>query len=87
MTVGDGAEVVSDDHTWDDFSALADDPNILTCGNTAFEGDAEAPSFCLNLSIELIRNGLLLPAILHEESRYHLQSPVAIDVYHHFCYD
>jgi hypothetical protein len=27
---------------------LDDDPNILTCGNTAFVGDDEAPSFCLN---------------------------------------
>ena len=38
LAVGDGAEVVSDDHTWDDFSVLDDNPNILTCGNTAFDG-------------------------------------------------
>ena len=48
LAVGDGAEVVSDDHTWDDFSVLGDDPNKLTCGNTAFDGDVEAPSFCSN---------------------------------------
>ncbi len=28
---------------------LDDDPNILTCGNTTFDGDVEAPSFfCSN---------------------------------------
>jgi hypothetical protein len=48
LAVGDGAEVVSDDHTWNDCSVLDNDPNILTCGNTAFDGDDEAPSFCLN---------------------------------------
>jgi hypothetical protein len=41
---------VSDDHTWDDFSILDDNPNILICGNTAFvDEDDEAPSFCSNL--------------------------------------
>jgi hypothetical protein len=49
LAVGDGADVVSDDHTWDAFSVLLDDdPNILTCGNTAFDGDDEAPSFRSN---------------------------------------
>ena len=47
MAVGDGAEVVSDDHTVDDSPVFDDDPNILTCGNTAFDGDLEAPSFRL----------------------------------------
>ena len=48
LAVGDGAEVVSDDHIQDDFSILDDDPNIITSGNTAFAGYDEAPSFCLN---------------------------------------
>jgi hypothetical protein len=49
LAVGDGAEVVSDYYTWDESSVLNDDPNILlTCGNTAFDGNDEAPSFCLN---------------------------------------
>jgi hypothetical protein len=51
LAVGDGAGVVSDNHTWDDFSVLADDPNILTCDYTAFDGDVEAPSLCLNLYV------------------------------------
>ncbi len=42
LAVGDGAEVVSDDHSQDD------DPNMLTCDNTTFDGDDEAPSFCSN---------------------------------------
>jgi hypothetical protein len=45
LTLGDSAEVVSDDHAQD---VLNDDPNILTCGNTAFDGDDEAPSFRSN---------------------------------------
>ncbi len=49
LAVGDGAEVVSDDYTWDESLVLNDDPNILlTCGNTAFDGNDEAPSFCSN---------------------------------------
>ncbi len=43
--VGDSAEVVSDDHARD---VLDDDPNILTCGSTEFDGDDEAPSFRSN---------------------------------------
>jgi hypothetical protein len=46
--VSNGADVVSDDNTLDDSSVFDDDPNILTCGNTAFAGDDKAPSFCLN---------------------------------------
>jgi hypothetical protein len=46
LAVGDGAKVVSDDHTPDNFSVLGDDPIILTCGNAAFDRDVEAPSFC-----------------------------------------
>jgi hypothetical protein len=49
LAVGDSAEVVSSDHTRDDFSVLDDNPNILTCGNTALDGDDEAPSFCSDI--------------------------------------
>ncbi len=48
LAVGDGADVVSDDHTRDDFSVLGDDPIILTCGSTAFDRDVEATSFRSN---------------------------------------
>ena len=48
LAAGDGAEVVSADHTPDDFSVLGDDTNILTCDDTAFDADVEAPSFCSN---------------------------------------
>ena len=48
LAVGDGAEVVRDDHTWDDFSVLDDNPNILNYRNTAVDGDDKAPSFRSN---------------------------------------
>ncbi len=37
-----------DDHTWDDFSVLDDNPNILNYRNTAVDGDDKAPSFRSN---------------------------------------
>ena len=40
---------MSDDHTWDDFYVLDDNPNIyLPVANAAFDEDDEAPSFLSN---------------------------------------
>ena len=52
---GNGVEVqstscedIEDCNKSDDLSVSSDDPNILTCTNSALDEDVEAPSFCPN---------------------------------------
>ena len=52
---GNGVEVestscedIEDSNKSDDLSVLSDDPNILTCTNSALDEDVEAPSFRSN---------------------------------------
>jgi hypothetical protein len=41
-------EDIEDCNKSDNLSVLSDDPNILTCTNSALDEDVEAPSFCSN---------------------------------------
>jgi hypothetical protein len=62
LAVRDGVLDVSDDHTWDDFYVLDDNPNIyLPVANAAFDEDDEAPSFLSNFmyTTDQIWNGIM----------------------------